>query len=143
MFLRVSVYRRFYIALALRVRLRLGLGKWMKNSCQDTGNLAIAFFDEKNREKVLDLYINKTEGEKNILRDLHQRFSIILRIISSKSHVSDDFEEYCTSTYKIILQKFPWMQLSETLHRLLAHAPEVIRYVYRHTQCHMLINLIP
>ena len=97
-------------------------------SPKDTGNLAIAFFDEKNREKALDLYLNTTEHEKNVLRDLHQRFSIILRITSCTSHVSEDFDEYCRSTYKIILQEFEWMKLSETVHRLLAHAPEVIRY---------------
>ena len=98
-----------------------------KSSQKDTGNLAIAFFEEKNREKVLELYQNKSRDEENMLRDLHQRFSIILRIISTTSYVSEEFEDYCFSTYKIILEKIPWMKMSETVHRLLAHAPEVIR----------------
>ena len=89
--------------------------------------MAIAFFEEKNREKVLELYENLSDHECEALKELHQRFSIILRIVSSKSSVNDSFEEYCLSTYKMFLNEFPWMKLSETVHRLLAHAPEAIR----------------
>ena len=93
----------------------------------DTGNLAIAFFEEKNREKVLELYKNLTDHEYSTLKELHKRFSIILRILSCKSSVKDEFEEYCLSTYVMFVKEFPWMKLSETVHRLLAHAPEAIR----------------
>ena len=75
----------------------------------------------------MELYINTTEHEHKILKDLHQNFSIILRIIASKSKVREEFEDLCYATYKTLLQEFPWMHLSETVHRLLAHSAEVIR----------------
>ena len=73
------------------------------------------------------LYENKSEHESKVLHDLHQNFSIILRIIASKSYVRDEFEDLCYSTYKSLIIEFPWMHLSESVHRLLAHASEVIR----------------
>ena len=75
----------------------------------------------------MELYLNKTENELHVLQELHQKFSVILRIISSKSYVREEFEDFCYDTYKLLLQEFPWMKLSETVHRLLAHSAEVIR----------------
>ena len=75
----------------------------------------------------MELYENKNEHEYEVLKELHQKFSIILRIIASKSKVREEFEDFCYSAYKILLVEFPWMKLSETVHRFLAHSAEVIR----------------
>ena len=81
------------------------------------------------REKQKNDYYgdNKTEIGSEVLKELHKKFSIILRIIASKSYVREEFKDFCYDTYKLLVKEFSWMKLSESLHRLLAHSAEVIR----------------
>jgi hypothetical protein len=37
-----------------------------------------------------------------------------------------DFNDYCLDTYAFILETWPWVRVSETIHRMLAHSAEVI-----------------
>ena len=94
----------------------------------DTGNLASEFFSAANREKVLDLYDLETAEDRETLRDLHQRFNVILRILNSKEKIHvDDFEKYCHITYCKAVEAFPWMELNKTLHKFLAHGAQIMR----------------
>ena len=59
---------------------------------------------------------------------LHLNLEIILRIISSKDRKIDceQFRILCFKTYMIILTHLKWADLTPTLHKVLAHAPELI-----------------
>ena len=53
--------------------------------------------------------------------------SHILRVISSGKQVNTEtFSKLCSSLYLNIVQKLPWVSITPTLHKLLAHAPELI-----------------
>ena len=70
-----------------------------------------------------------TDDEKMNLKKLHCNFSVILRVISSKSTEIDTemFEEYCISTYLLLAESFPWASIPQSIHRILAHSAERIR----------------
>ena len=55
-------------------------------------------------------------------------FNVILRVISSKDHKIDidKFGNLCTDTYIEILTHFKWVDLTPTVHKVLAHASELI-----------------
>ena len=92
----------------------------------DTGNIASLFFHPKNRENVLSLYDCESNDVRESLSNLLQRFNVILRVVSSKKYVKPEFKNYCTTTYVMFLETFPWMNVNESAHRLLAHSWELI-----------------
>ena len=60
--------------------------------------------------------------EKEQIRCLLQRLSVINRVMSSDSVVKIfEFRSYCLATYELILATWPWASISETVHRLLGH----------------------
>ncbi len=63
------------------------------------------------------------------MRKLHENFSIVLRVISSKSKEVkvESFEDFCISTYLHLAQSFPWASIPQSIHRILAHSPERIK----------------
>ena len=97
----------------------------------DTGNIARKFFSQAARNAVLNLI--EGEGEDDIanrskIKDLLQRFSIILRILSSKSVkiLYLPFQTFCTETYLMVLTYFNWVHIPGSIHRLLGHSAERI-----------------
>ena len=61
------------------------------------------------------------------LKDYGQRIAVILRVISCKENVNSSFfKEFCISTNLILLEKFKWVSISKTLHKVLAHNWELI-----------------
>ena len=98
----------------------------------DTGNIARKWFSYDRRLAVLDLIENSDKGDvqntKEMYGDLLHRFSVILRVVSSKEKQIDHllFQKYCTESYMKILEYFEWCQIPGTIHRLLAHAAERI-----------------
>ena len=59
---------------------------------------------------------------------LHLNLFVILRTISSKSHTIDidNLGILCKVTYIDVLRNFPWVDLSPTAHKILAHAAELV-----------------
>ena len=94
----------------------------------DTGQMSRTFFSSEKRDNVIDL-IHGSEEEKQSARQLHKNFSIILRVISSKAKEIDveSFEEFCLTTYLLLIQSFPWASVPQSIHRILAHSAERIR----------------
>ena len=98
----------------------------------DTGNIARKWFSKDDRSAVLKLIEDEDEESLQEKRkkygDLLQRFSVILRILSSKQTQIryGMFEDYCYVTYKKILEYFSWVHIPGTIHRLLAHAGQRI-----------------
>ena len=91
-----------------------------------TGNLARRFFDDDCR-KLLDNLVDP--AQLSIVKKLHMRFNVILRIINSKSQLIDTekFGDICTSTYIDILTYFGWVEISPTAHKILAYTTELIQ----------------
>ena len=97
----------------------------------DTGNMARKFFSASSRNDVLDLIEGTGEElqrNKAKVNDLLQRFSIVLRILSSKSIKIDytKFQQFCTDTYLATLEYFDWLHIPGSIHRLLGHCAERI-----------------
>ena len=54
--------------------------------------------------------------------------SAILRIINSDRKIyTENFGDLCTNTYLLILDSFPWVGITPTLHRVLAHSEEILK----------------
>jgi hypothetical protein len=63
----------------------------------------------------------------------HLRLSTISRVVSSDQLIRVfAYKEYCLQTYLFILETWPWVHVSETVHRLLAHSWEVIVLNYNY-----------
>lgn len=97
----------------------------------DTGNVAKRFFSDERRNAVLeliDITCHEDDMNKKKIADMLQRFSVILRIISSKDHLINyiAFQNYCRDTYMIILEYFHWIRIPGTIHRMLAHSAQRI-----------------
>ncbi|CAL4120500.1 unnamed protein product, partial [Meganyctiphanes norvegica] len=90
-----------------------------------TGNLAKRFFSEDCRNLISKLV--KT-SDLIIIKTIHMNLYVILRIISSKDHKIDvdKFHTLCTNTYIEIIKNFKWVNLTPTVHKILAHSPELI-----------------
>ena len=105
---------------------------------QVTGNMVRLFFSEQQREKILDALgsmqawqISRNRGmtneEREQIRTLLQRLSVINRVMSSDSVIKVmEFRSYCLDTYTMILANFPNASISETVHRLLSHTWEFL-----------------
>ena len=77
----------------------------------------IAFFDFDPDDDVTP----------DIIRDLHQRFSVILRVINSR-YVIDvrEFRKFEIETNLILVNNFKYMGLNYTLHAFIGHGWETI-----------------
>ena len=68
------------------------------------------------------------DWDKETLSQLHTRLSAILRIINSDRKINtEEFGDLCTNTYLLILDSFPWANITPTLHRVLAHSEEILK----------------
>ena len=96
----------------------------------DDGNTYRKLFSEASREKFLDLFDAKdgsfSEELRMSLRELIQRFSVILRVVNSHGKVDTSaFEVYCKATYVLLLTTFwdedtdsAWCSVPNSVHRL-------------------------
>lgn len=90
---------------------------------QVTGYLCKLFFEETNRENVIEAVASMkdwkktwqqpmSEEKKQDLKSLLQMFSVIGRVLASDSLIRVmDFQKYCMATYIFILEKWPWARV--------------------------------
>ena len=58
---------------------------------------------------------------------LHTQLSAILRIFNSDRRINTiELGNLCRDTYLLILDSFPWANISPTLHKVLAHSEELL-----------------
>ena len=95
---------------------------------KDSGPMADKFFDPKHREDVLDLYVDLNDYERSCLKDILGRFHCIIRIANCTEKINDldELDNYCKETYFKLVELFPWMNISDSVHKLLGHLPQVI-----------------
>ena len=94
-----------------------------------TGNIARRAFS--NESKFIECVSSVVEEQhKEALTVLHTQLSAILRIFNCdrKIHTSE-LGKLCKSTYLLILESFPWANITPTLHKLLAHSEELLREI--------------
>ncbi|KAI6653954.1 hypothetical protein LOD99_3130 [Oopsacas minuta] len=64
---------------------------------------------------------------KDALTEIHRNLSALLRVANSNEVVDvERFRVLSQETYILILQTFPWVSISNTLHKFLAHAHQFI-----------------
>ena len=64
---------------------------------------------------------------KSHIIEIHTCLGAILRVYNSSKRVdTEELALVCSKIYQSILCEFPWANISPTLHKLLAHAPEFI-----------------
>ena len=92
-----------------------------------TGSVARRAFS--NESKFLDCVLSVVEtNSRDSLTLLHTYLSAILRIFNSDRRIeTNQFGNLCTSTYLLILDSFPWVNISPTLHKVLAHSEDLLR----------------
>ena len=83
----------------------------------------------EKRDIVLDSLFDYGEDiTRDQLDELMTRFNVCLTTINSDNYIDiDNFELYCKQTQIRLRQILPWMEISTTIHMLLAHGPQFIR----------------
>ena len=94
-----------------------------KGGTTTTGNIARRLL-YKNRETV----INELEVEwRDKFAKWGQHLSIILRVISSRCDVNvPAFRDFCLDLYFFIVNTFPWVSITGSVHKVLGHSWELI-----------------
>ena len=90
-----------------------------------TGKLAKRFFSQECRA-LLHKIVKKQQLDH--VKEIHFNLEVILRVITSSNNIIeiDKFLTLCNKTYTNILSNFKWADITPTLHKVLAHAPELI-----------------
>ena len=83
----------------------------------DGANNARAFFSEKNRDKILELFkVRKVEKAK--IRRILQDINVIARVANSSRKIDvPKFKTFCKDAYLFKVQAFKWASLPVSLHR--------------------------
>ena len=78
----------------------------------DTGGTAQAFFAEKNRDAVADLYLWDSDEDREKFKECHRAVAITLRLMSCTETIDVEMMER-HNTYTSLLAKdvFPFMRL--------------------------------
>ena len=88
-----------------------------------TGNIARTLLNDKRYVIVSVL----SEEHKPLFERWGQLLSVIVRVMSSKGEVNvQRFRAMSTELYVHICEKFPWVSITPTVHKLLGHSWELI-----------------
>ena len=95
-----------------------------------TGNVARQYFSPKRDEPnnylrwILTLLPNDCRYS---FTNLHTNLAVILRIYNSDKIIDEkSFEIICKDNYQLILDHYPWANVTPTLHKILAHSFELM-----------------
>ncbi|XP_046809001.1 uncharacterized protein LOC124420405 [Lucilia cuprina] len=81
------------------------------------GNTARRFF------KHYTLTSEITGIDKNLIKNIYT----ILVVLSSKYTIEkNNFRKFCIETAKLYVSKYPWYNMSPTLHKILIHGPDIV-----------------
>ena len=111
--------------LAHKLRMELGI-KNSDPSAMLTGNLFKTFSSDQGREKLSNMINDEEEREK--FKEIHLGLCSIVRIINTQRQKIklNEFKEFCTEVYLKIVEYWPWAVMSPSIHRILAHAGELM-----------------
>lgn len=106
-----------------------------KGGSTTTGNTARSILhNETNRNLVLEMI---PEDYQDIMKKFGQELSVIIRVFSSSEDVNvTEYKKLCSELYLYLIQSFPrvsdihlngpWISITPSLHKLLAHSWELI-----------------
>ena len=91
-----------------------------------TGNVARSLlYSEENRILITE-DITNTEL-RSVLLQYATDLSHILRVLSSGQKVNlEAYSKLCSDLYLLLIRKLPWVRITPTIHKLLAHSAELI-----------------
>ena len=108
-----------------------------KGGTTTDGNMARDLLHNKVHREIIISELPEHTQEK--IRYFGQSLSVILRVLSSKKKVNiEEFRNICTELYLFLLKNFPritnchlpdpWISITPTLHKVLAHSWELIEF---------------
>ena len=91
-----------------------------------TGNVArICFLDE--RDFITWATSTILPEDKPGVIYIHKHLSIILRVYGSSKQIdTNKLDTLCKDLYEYIITKFPWANITPSVHKILAHSAEII-----------------
>ena len=96
----------------------------------NTGGTGDEFFSEKNREELLKIIKFDPDEEelKKKMRSFLQHCSVVLRTISTKSHIKklEEFNVFCLEGNALMCEVFPFKLVAGSSHLLFGHAHHAI-----------------
>ena len=91
----------------------------------DGANNSRAFFSEKNRDKVLELF-KVGQADKAKIRRILRDINVIARVANSTRKIDvPKFKLFCKNAYIFKVKAFPWASCPVTLHRGYAHLADI------------------
>ena len=95
-----------------------------------TGNIVRQCFRRGDDDKEDFLYWILTfvpSEAKTHVATIYNNLGAILRVLNSSRKIDTRLlETVCKETYEIIIEHFPWANISPTVHKVIAHTPQVI-----------------
>ena len=92
----------------------------------DGANNARAFFSEKNRDKVLELF-KVDDVAKDKIRRILRDINVITRVANSTQKINvPKLKEFCKEAYYFKVNAFKWPSCPTSLHRGYAHLGDII-----------------
>ena len=95
-----------------------------------TGNVARQCFYPKCEEP--SNYLRRTltllpNGCRDSFATIHSNLGVIIRVYNSDKMINEEsFETICKDTYLLILDHYPWANVTPTLHKVLVHSCELM-----------------
>jgi hypothetical protein len=95
-----------------------------KGGTTDTGNAAWRFFSPEVLPVLQRLL---PDEDKEPVLQIHHALSVIFRVVTSTRRVDTvRLRNLCTDIYIFILTKYPWVNISQSLHEILGHSFQLI-----------------
>ena len=92
-----------------------------------TGNLARECFSNKNNFIHWITTLVPADFHDSLTKIINNLSAILRSFSSSREIITDTQGLLCQETYEFIIVKFPWVNITPSLHKLLAHSTELIR----------------
>ena len=95
-----------------------------------TGNVARSCFlrtNENDKDFLYWVLSTLPKENKEAITEIHTYLGAILRVYNSGRRIdTEELSLACRKLYLLILNTFPWVNISPTLHKVLAHASDII-----------------
>ena len=89
------------------------MDQYSQGGNRDFGTAAKMFLSTERREIILDLYKTDSPDQREQLRQVIQKLSVILRVMSSTRKIKiTEFHQLNIEIYKQLKTLFPWMDIN-------------------------------
>lgn len=91
-----------------------------------TGNVARKLLHECENRKIIESVIDN-DIDRKIAEEYGSSLSTILRAMSSGEKINlRKYKDLTRDTYSLLIEKLPWVSITPTIHKILAHSLELI-----------------